>query len=309
MRRIFKTVSILMFCGAMMFPTTLEARGRNNGGGNGGNGGNGGGTPTATVRQSNQSRQSGVSNNRSNNSSNRQNNNSGMSNGNNRTNNNNVGVSNRNNNNRPNNGNVSNGNRPGNMGGMQQNNRHSNGGRVVNNRPTNLGNMRGGHEVRHNIRPYSRPTPPPAHYRPYAGWPVFRSILGVALGTTIDMTLNALLNNGYAVASYGNNMVYLTDVPMLNMTWNDATLYYGTGGGLIGSEFMYCTPAYNVTRYNAAYAALIRTYGQPYSIQELDGNGMRAVWWGPSNQYIQLSFQGSALNGVLNYCTTLSFGN
>jgi hypothetical protein len=301
MRRIFKTVSVLMFCGAMMFPTTLEARGRNNNNG-GGNGGNGGGNPTATVRQSNQSRPSGVSNNRSNNSGNRQ----SMS-SNNRPNNNNVGASNRNNHN---NGTMSNGNRPGNMGGMQTNNRINNGGgHIANNRPTNLGNMRGGHEARHNMHRYSRPTPPPAHFRPYAGWPVFRSILGVALGTTIDMTLNALLNNGYAVTSYGNNMVYLTDVPMLNMTWSDATLYYGTGGGLIGSEFMYCTPGYNVTRYNAAYAALIRTYGQPYSIQQLDGNGMRAVWWGPSNQYIQLSFQGSALNGVLNYCTTLSFGN
>jgi hypothetical protein len=282
MRRIFKTVAIMMFCGALMFPTTLEARGRNNGGGNGGN------TPTVRT-QNNQSRPS------SNNNNNR-NNNSGISSN---RHNNNVGTSN-------NNG------RPGNMGGLQSANKFA--GKITNDRhisshPANLGNMRGGHEMRHNIKPYSRPALPPAGYRPYSAWPTFRSILGVALGTTIDMTLNALLNSGYAVSSYGNNVVYLTDVPMLNMTWNDATLYYGTGGGLIGSEFVYCTPAYNVTRYNSAYSALIRTYGQPYSVQQLDGNGMRAVWWGPSNQYIQLSFQGSVLNGALNYCTSLSFGN
>ncbi len=294
MRRIFKTVAIMMFCGALMFPTTLEARGRNNGGGNGGN------TPTVRT-QNNQSRQS------SNNNNNR-NNNSGISSN---RHNNNVGTSN--NNGRPGNmGGMSNNNRPNNMSGLQSANKFA--GKIPNDRhisshPTNLGNMRGGHEIRHNIRPYSRPALPPAGYRPYSAWPTFRSILGVALGTTIDMTLNALLNSGYAVSSYGNNVVYLTDVPMLNMTWNDATLYYGTGGGLIGSEFVYCTPAYNVTRYNSAYSALIRTYGQPYSVQQLDGNGMRAVWWGPSNQYIQLSFQGSVLNGALNYCTSLSFGN
>jgi hypothetical protein len=278
-----------------MFPTTLEARGRNNGGGNGGN------TPTVRT-QNNQSRPS------SNNNNNR-NNNSGISS---TRHNNNVGTSN-NNNGRPGNmGGMSNNNRSNNMGGLQSANKFA--GKITNDRhisshPANLGNMRGGHEMRHNIRPYSRPALPSAGYRPYSAWPTFRSILGVALGTTIDMTLNALLNSGYAVSSYGNNVVYLTDVPMLNMTWNDATLYYGTGGGLIGSEFVYCTPAYNVTRYNSAYSALIRTYGQPYSVQQLDGNGMRAVWWGPSNQYIQLSFQGSVLNGALNYCTSLSFGN
>jgi hypothetical protein len=278
----------------MMMPCTLEARERNNGGNNRGQ------------QQTSQAM-------RNNNGGNRNGNVSGT--------NRNQGGNFGNQGNRPNvgnNGGQMQGNRPnvGNNGGQMQGNRPNvgnNGGQMQGNRPMG-GNMRpaGQPAPRQHMpapRAYRRPTPPPARFHYYESWPTFRSILGVALGTTINMTLNALLNNGYTVSSYGTNTVFLTDVPMLNLLWPDATLYYGTGGGLIGSEFVYYTPTYNVNRYNATYASLIRTYGQPYEVVQLN-NGMRATWWGPSNQYIQLTFAGDyALNGGMNYYTTLSFGN
>jgi hypothetical protein len=287
----------MLLCGVMMMPCTLEARERNNGGNNRG-------------QQTSQAMRNNNGGNRNSNVGgiNRNQGNVGNNNGGNR--NGNVGNTNRNQGNVT----VNNNNRNNNVGG----NRNINVGNVnrnQGNRNVNRGNVvrQGGQPaVRQHLpspRAYRRPTVPPATYRYYEAWPTFRSILGVALGTTINMTLNALLNNGYTVSSYGTNTVFLTDVPMLNLLWPDATLYYGTGGGLIGSEFVYYTPTYNVNRYNTTYASLIRTYGQPYEVVQLD-NGMRATWWGPSNQYIQLTFAGDyALNGGMNYYTTLSFGN
>ncbi len=156
-------------------------------------------------------------------------------------------------------------------------------------------------------KPWHRPTPPPA-FRPSPHWRPFNSILGVALGSAINFSINALINSGYNVSGYGNNAVYVTNVPMLNMMWPDATLYYGNGG-LCGSEFVYSSPAYNLNRYNSVYNSLIATYGRPISVSNANGV-MTSTWWGSGNQYINLSFSsGIATNGATRFFTTLSFGN
>ncbi|MDE6137128.1 MAG: hypothetical protein K2F97_06610 [Muribaculaceae bacterium] len=156
-------------------------------------------------------------------------------------------------------------------------------------------------------RPYHRPAPPPPSWHPHS-WRPFRSILGVALGTTVNLSINALINNGYNVSGYDNNVVYLANVPMLNYSWPVANLHYGNAG-LDGSEFVYYTSGYNLGRYNAVYNSLTSAYGRPYAVQNLAGGGRRAVWWGNDGQYITLSFgSGYAAGGGLNYYTTLSFG-
>lgn len=156
-------------------------------------------------------------------------------------------------------------------------------------------------------RPWYRPTPPPA-FRPSPSWRPFNSILGVALGSAINYTINALINNGYTVTGYGNNAVYVTDVPMLNLIWPDATLYYGNGG-LYGSEFVYSTPTYNLSRYNSVYNQLVMNYGAPFQVRN-SGGIISSSWWGPGNQFITLTFQsGTAYNGTNRFYTTLSFGN
>ncbi len=156
-------------------------------------------------------------------------------------------------------------------------------------------------------RPYRRPTPPPPAWRPHA-WRPFHSILGVAFGTAVNISINALLNSGYDVSGYGDNVVYLSNVPMLSMSWPVANLYY-SNGGLYGSEFVYSTSRYSMSRYNTVYNSLLGVYGAPYSVQSLAGGGRRATWWGNDGQYITLNFGGDyTTGGGLRYFTTLSFG-
>jgi hypothetical protein len=42
---------------------------------------------------------------------------------------------------------------------------------------------------------------PPPSFRPHHGCPVLRGILGLTFGTTINISLNYLLNGGYVVDS------------------------------------------------------------------------------------------------------------
>lgn len=161
------------------------------------------------------------------------------------------------------------------------------------------------------MMPANRPWAPPmrpAGYRPMGG-PVISTILGVALGTALNMTLTNLINNGYNVTGYVNNAVYVADAMQLNLLWPNATLYYDNGG-LAGSEFFYSTPYYSMNRYNNAYARLMNIYGAPYSVNNLADGGLQATWWGNGGQFIQLQFNtGVAANGTTRFFTTLSFGN
>lgn len=155
---------------------------------------------------------------------------------------------------------------------------------------------------------WSRPVPPPRWHAPHH-WRPFSTILGIALGTTVNLSVNALINSGYAVSAYNNNTVFVNNVPMLNLMWPDAFLFYNDTGGLCGSRFMYTTGYYDTSRYNSVYGSLVRAYGTPVSVQNTVA-GMEATWWGTGNQFIRLSFV-SQFDGYSspNYLTTLSFGN
>ena len=133
--------------------------------------------------------------------------------------------------------------------------------------------------------------------------------MGITLGTTINLSVNALVNNGYSITSYGDNSAYVSDVPMLNMMWPDAVLFYNNAGGLCGSRFIYSTSFYDMNRYNLTYNSLVNAYGSPYSVQNTS-SGMEATWWGTGNQFIRLAFSTDySQNGSLRYYTTLSYGN
>ncbi len=173
-------------------------------------------------------------------------------------------------------------------------------------RPTPPRPPRHDHHYHHHVPffgHYHRPVPPPRwHY--HSGGPVFGTILGVALGTAIGVSINSLVNSGYTVSSYGNDVVYLTNVPQMNYTWPDAALYYNNGI-LSGSQFTYLSPYYDMSRYNNLYGMLTSQYGMP--VQTMNQGGiMSATWFGPANRYVTLSFN-SQYGG--NYYTTLSFGN
>lgn len=156
-------------------------------------------------------------------------------------------------------------------------------------------------------RPYFRPAPPPRAWRPTVVWPTFHTVLGVNFGTALNVSLNLLLNNGYTVDAYGNDCIYLSNVPMLNCYWPDATLYYGNNGLLSGS-FVYSSGVYDMNRYNNVYSMLTANYGTPYQINN-NGASISATWWG-GNQFITLTYNNAyANNGSLRYFTTLTFGN
>ena len=153
----------------------------------------------------------------------------------------------------------------------------------------------------HIARPHYRPVPPPA-WRPAHRVPFVRGILGITFGTAFNVSLDYLYSNGYTVDGYGNNIVYLRNVPMLNMVWTDGALYYGNAG-LDLSSFYYSTPVYDMARYNNSYNVLVNTYGSPYEVTNVGGT-ITSTWFAGGNSFITLSF--GANNG--RYLTTLSLG-
>lgn len=132
---------------------------------------------------------------------------------------------------------------------------------------------------------------------------MFSTILGLALGTAIGVSLSALANDGYSVSSYGDNVIYLNNVPQMNYNWPDAALYYNNGV-LCGSQFTYPTGYYDMGRYNALYNVFVNQYGVPVSSTN-SGGVVSSSWFGAGGRYVTLSY--SAING--QYFTTLSFGN
>lgn len=295
MRRFFRTVTMLLICGAMIVPSIdAQSRGRNN---------NPQKTSPAQTRPSTVSRpgNSGQSNSRPGNSGQGKNSS------------------------RP-------GNQPGNSSKPtlpSNNNSRPNTPPTNNSRPDlphggapvgPIGSQRPNYQPQppHNYRPpmrpnnppisynWYRPTPPPS-WRPSPTWRTFHSILGITFGTAITQSIISLVNRGYVASPYGNNAVQVTNVPMLGMIWPNAVLFYNNGG-LCGSRFIYSTGFYDMTRYNSVYASLVSTYGSPYSVQNT-ASGIEANWWGPGNQFITLSFGPAYLSsGIVNYYTTLNFG-
>lgn len=163
---------------------------------------------------------------------------------------------------------------------------------------------RHGHNYRHHVPffgHYHRPVPPPRWTPGYYG-PSFGTILGLSFGTAINISVNALINQGYTVSSYGDNVVYLSNVPQMNYYWPDAALYYNNGA-LCGSTFTYPSAYYDTTRYNALYNEFCRQYGVPVNV--VNGGGvMSATWFGNGNRFVTLEFNSS----YGNYYTSLSFG-
>lgn len=212
------------------------------------------------------------------------------------------------------------GNRPGNNG--NHNGNHSGGATRPGNNPghnavNRPGSMRPGHPAapHHSTPPPHRPvfatrwTPPrpPRGWRPGKLYPTFSTVLGITFGSALDLSLNYLLNNGYNVYSYGNNVVYLNNVSQLNLLWPDASLYYGSRG-LDRGEFVYSTSYYDTMRYNDAYARLVASYGAPVSVS-YPSNGMQTCWFGNDGRFVTLQYMpATGADGILRYYTTLSFG-
>lgn len=229
-------------------------------------------------------------------------------------------------------GNRPGGERPGghNSGGNSGHNSGGNrpgGERPVGHKPGhNPGHNPGSQPPSRSPRPphhpsHGRPAPPPCHPRytyyapprPPRGWypgpmaPRFSTVLGLTFGTALNISVNALLNSGYDIYSYGDDVVYLHNVSQLNYQWPTAMLYYGNNG-LSRGEFVYSTSYCDKSRYNSVYISLVNAYGNPYSVNAITG-GVETVWYGPDGRFISLNYQPQyGYDGTLRYFTTLNFG-
>lgn len=129
----------------------------------------------------------------------------------------------------------------------------------------------------------------------------------MVIGTTFNVSLNYLLNNGYNVSGYGNDVIYLDNVSQMNYMWPNAILNY-SGGMLTSSQYIYSTTWQNTSRYHALYNAFCRQYGAPASVNN-SGMYMSASWFGYDGRFVTIQYSpGSNAMGSCFY-TTLTFGN
>ena len=172
------------------------------------------------------------------------------------------------------------------------------------------------HNYTHHNWSWSRPLPPPARpyrpaplvwYRPVipAGWypyasaPIIDRILGITFGTLFDASLDYLYYNGYEIDGYADHIVYLRDVPLLNMIWDDGMLCYDSYDRLVNAQFVYQS-SINNKRYDRVYRNLCRVYGSPF--RNSDGS---FSWYGGNNTgWITLSTH----TNLGYYYTTMSIG-
>ena len=98
------------------------------------------------------------------------------------------------------------------------------------------------------LPPLSRPDRPsfrgwfrpviPAGWHANVGAPFIDGILGIPFGTFFDDALDYLYSQGFYIDGYANSIIYLRNVPMLRMIWDDVMLAFDTQGRLVNAEFV-----------------------------------------------------------------------
>ena len=144
-------------------------------------------------------------------------------------------------------------------------------------------------------------------FRPHHHITPLQAIVGVAIGTAFNVSLNYLYANNYVVDGYDNNSLYLRNVNAYNCMWPDAVLSY-SNGRLATGNFTYSTSYYDRGRFNTVYNILSNSYGPPVSSSS-SNNGWSSTWWGYDNRYITLDYRPYyAADGSLRYYTSLIVG-
>ncbi len=220
----------------------------------------------------------------------------------------------------------SNNNRPGNNNGNvrpgdgHNNYRPGNNGGHHNNRPTPPPQSfhRPGSHGSHGMPPFyqkppqhhpvfHRPVPPPS-FRPGPRYPSFGTILGLALGSAFNASINYFNTNGYIIDGYTANQLFLRNVRQMNYLWPEAVMYYNNGY-LSGSQFIYSLGYNDASRYYNLYNTFLSQYGMPVSVSN-SGATLSASWFGYDNRYVTIRYtQGYNEFGAPCFYTTLSFGN
>lgn len=150
--------------------------------------------------------------------------------------------------------------------------------------------------------PWTRPIPP-SGWRPIYRRPLLPNFLGLTFGLTINTALDRLYDNGYSVDGYGSQEVYLRNVAEMGYSWDDATLYFASGG-LVRSQFFDSSAGYNPSRYNNVYMSLCNSYGAP-----VNRSSNSATWFGYNGDYITLQYTMMNTSVGYRYFTILTYGN
>ena len=134
----------------------------------------------------------------------------------------------------------------------------------------------------------------------YAGYPTIAGVLGLRWGTSMGNALNYLYYNGYYIDGFMNNIVYLTDVELMNYDWDDVMIQFDGNSNLDYVEFAYWTSGYDTSRFFSLYNELCSIYGTPVSYT----NSMYSWYGGDGIGYVNLGFDFST-----DVCyTVLAFG-
>ena len=160
------------------------------------------------------------------------------------------------------------------------------------------------------IRPSVRPWRPSTIwvYRPivtinissYSSYPTIGGVLGLAWGTSFGNALNYLYYNGYYIDGYMDNIVYLTDVELLDYEWDDVMLQFDGNDNLDYVEFAYWDDTFSTSRFFSLYNYLCNTFGSPVSYN----NSMYSWYGGDGIGYVNL---GMEYTSNVSY-TVLAFG-
>ena len=134
----------------------------------------------------------------------------------------------------------------------------------------------------------------------YSTYPTIAGVLGLSWGTSFHNTLNYLYYNGYYIDGYMDNIVYLTDVELLDFDWDDVMLQFDGNDNLDYVEFAYWTSSYDTSRFFSLYNYLCSMYGSPVSY----ANSMYSWYGGDGIGFVNLGYQ----TGNDVFYTVLAFG-
>lgn len=147
------------------------------------------------------------------------------------------------------------------------------------------------------IRPSVRPWRPSTIwvYRPivtvnishYSSYPTIGGILGLTWGTSFSNALNYLYYNGYYIDGFMDNIVYLTDVELLDYDWDDVMLQFNGNNRLDYVELVTWSDNYDTSRFFSLYNYLCSIFGSPVSYT----NSMYSWYGGDGIGFVNLGLQ------------------
>ncbi len=160
--------------------------------------------------------------------------------------------------------------------------------------------------IRPSVRPWRHSTI--WVYRPivtinvsrYSSYPTIGGVLGLTWGTSYGNALNYLYYNGYYIDGFMDNIVYLTDVELLDYEWDDVMLQFDGNDNLDYVEFSYWDDTFSTSRFYSLYNFLCSMYGSPVSYN----NSMYSWYGGDGIGFVNL---GMEYTSSVSY-TVLAFG-